>query len=129
MDRIVEVLLEKESLSGDEFRAILSQYATMPQARGGGLSAALLSFGFYRLYWLLLAVPVPLARTPLPCLLLVGPVHRRLPACLPVAARRARRLTLCLPSSPPSPRSSSRPQENLDAVARQKQPDAELSLA
>ena len=27
MDRIVEVLLEKESMTGDEFRALLSQYA------------------------------------------------------------------------------------------------------
>ena len=27
MDRIVEVLLEQESMTGDEFRAILSQYA------------------------------------------------------------------------------------------------------
>lgn len=31
MDAIVEVLLEKESMSGDEFRAILSRYATIPQ--------------------------------------------------------------------------------------------------
>ncbi|KAL4427347.1 hypothetical protein ABPG77_003256 [Micractinium sp. CCAP 211/92] len=31
MDAIVEVLLEKETMTGDEFRAILSKYATMPQ--------------------------------------------------------------------------------------------------
>ncbi|KAL4856478.1 ATP-dependent zinc metalloprotease FTSH 2 [Chlorella vulgaris] len=31
IDRIVEVLLENESMTGDEFRAILSQYATIPQ--------------------------------------------------------------------------------------------------
>lgn len=33
MDAIVEVLLEKETMTGDEFRAILSKYATMPQVR------------------------------------------------------------------------------------------------
>ncbi len=44
MDAIVEVLLEKETMTGDEFRAILSKYATMPQVRrrpaalhGGGV--------------------------------------------------------------------------------------------
>ncbi|KAI7837879.1 hypothetical protein COHA_008366 [Chlorella ohadii] len=31
MDRIVEVLLEKESMTGDEFRALLSQFAQIPQ--------------------------------------------------------------------------------------------------
>ncbi|PSC67652.1 ATP-dependent zinc metalloprotease FTSH chloroplastic [Micractinium conductrix] len=31
MDAITEALLEKESLTGDEFRAILSMYATIPQ--------------------------------------------------------------------------------------------------
>ncbi|EFN54111.1 hypothetical protein CHLNCDRAFT_25190 [Chlorella variabilis] len=31
MDRIVEVLLEQESITGDEFRALLSQYAAIPQ--------------------------------------------------------------------------------------------------
>ena len=31
MDKIVEVLLEKESMTGDEFRELLSQYATIPQ--------------------------------------------------------------------------------------------------
>lgn len=35
MDAIVEVLLEKETMTGDEFRAILSKYATMPQVRRG----------------------------------------------------------------------------------------------
>lgn len=33
MDAIVEVLLEKETMTGDEFRAVLSKYATMPQVR------------------------------------------------------------------------------------------------
>jgi cell division protease FtsH len=31
MDAAVEVLLEKESITGDEFRAILSKYAQIPQ--------------------------------------------------------------------------------------------------
>ncbi|PRW39337.1 ATP-dependent zinc metalloprotease FTSH chloroplastic [Chlorella sorokiniana] len=31
MDRIVEVLLEKESMTGDEFRALLSQFTQIPQ--------------------------------------------------------------------------------------------------
>lgn len=31
MDRIVEVLMEKETLTGDEFRALLSQYTTIPE--------------------------------------------------------------------------------------------------
>lgn len=31
MDRIVEVLLEKESMTGDEFRALLAQFAQIPQ--------------------------------------------------------------------------------------------------
>jgi cell division protease FtsH len=30
MDKIVEVLLEKETLSGDEFRAILSEFTEIP---------------------------------------------------------------------------------------------------
>jgi len=30
IDKIVEVLLEKETLSGDEFRAILSEFAEIP---------------------------------------------------------------------------------------------------
>lgn len=30
MDKIVEVLLEKETLSGEEFRAILSEYTEIP---------------------------------------------------------------------------------------------------
>lgn len=30
IDKIVEVLLEKETLTGDEFRAILSQYTQIP---------------------------------------------------------------------------------------------------
>ncbi len=31
IDRIVESLLEKETLTGDEFRAMLAQYATIPE--------------------------------------------------------------------------------------------------
>ena len=30
MDKIVEVLLEKETMSGDEFRAILSEFTEIP---------------------------------------------------------------------------------------------------
>jgi cell division protease FtsH len=30
MDAIVEVLLEKETMSGDEFRDILARYASIP---------------------------------------------------------------------------------------------------
>ena len=32
MDAIVEVLIEKETISGDDFRAMLSQYVTIPEA-------------------------------------------------------------------------------------------------
>lgn len=32
MDAIVEVLVEKETISGDEFRAMLSEYVTIPEA-------------------------------------------------------------------------------------------------
>ena len=32
MDKVVEVLLEKETMSGDEFREILSQYVDFPGA-------------------------------------------------------------------------------------------------
>jgi cell division protease FtsH len=31
MDRIVEDLLEKETLTGDEFRTLLSQYTPIPE--------------------------------------------------------------------------------------------------
>jgi cell division protease FtsH len=31
MDRVVEVLIEKESLDGDEFRALVSEFATIPE--------------------------------------------------------------------------------------------------
>jgi cell division protease FtsH len=31
MDRVVEVLIEKESLDGDEFRAIVAEFATIPE--------------------------------------------------------------------------------------------------
>lgn len=31
MDAIVEVLIEKETISGDEFRSMLSQYVTIPE--------------------------------------------------------------------------------------------------
>jgi cell division protease FtsH len=31
VDKIVEVLLEKETMSGDQFREILSQFVTIPQ--------------------------------------------------------------------------------------------------
>jgi cell division protease FtsH len=31
-DKIVEVLMEKETMGGDEFREILSRYATIPQS-------------------------------------------------------------------------------------------------
>ena len=30
IDKIVEVLMEKETLTGDEFRAILSEFAEIP---------------------------------------------------------------------------------------------------
>merc|ERR1712174_88530 len=32
MDKIVEVLVEKETMSGDEFRELLAQYTTIPEA-------------------------------------------------------------------------------------------------
>jgi len=31
MDRVVEVLIEKESLDGDEFRAIVSEFTSIPE--------------------------------------------------------------------------------------------------
>ena len=31
MDRVVELLIEKESLDGDEFRAIVSEFTTVPE--------------------------------------------------------------------------------------------------
>lgn len=31
MDKIVEELMEKETLTGDEFRALLAQYVTIPE--------------------------------------------------------------------------------------------------
>ena len=31
MDKVVDVLIEKETISGDEFREILSQYTTIPE--------------------------------------------------------------------------------------------------
>merc|ERR1711959_780763 len=31
MDRIVEVILEKETISGDEFRSLLSEFTTIPE--------------------------------------------------------------------------------------------------
>ena len=31
IDKIVDVLLEKETITGDEFRALLSQYTTIPE--------------------------------------------------------------------------------------------------
>jgi cell division protease FtsH len=31
MDAIVDVLIEKETISGDEFRALLGKYATIPE--------------------------------------------------------------------------------------------------
>lgn len=31
MDKIVEILIEKETISGDEFRAILSEYTQIPE--------------------------------------------------------------------------------------------------
>jgi cell division protease FtsH len=31
MDRVVEVLIEKESLDGDEFRALVSEFASIPE--------------------------------------------------------------------------------------------------
>lgn len=37
MDRIVEVLLEKESMTGDEFRALLSQFAQVKRVVCAGL--------------------------------------------------------------------------------------------
>lgn len=49
IDKIVEVLMEKETISGDEFRTMLSQYTTIPEenlkvrmrAEGGGTAGAL----------------------------------------------------------------------------------------
>ena len=32
MDKIVEVLVEKETMSGDEFRELLAQYTTIPES-------------------------------------------------------------------------------------------------
>jgi len=31
MDRVVELLIEKESLDGDEFRAIVSEFTVIPE--------------------------------------------------------------------------------------------------
>jgi len=31
MDRVVEVLIEKESLDGDEFRALVSEFTSIPE--------------------------------------------------------------------------------------------------
>jgi cell division protease FtsH len=31
MDRVVELLIDKESLDGEEFRAIVSEFATIPE--------------------------------------------------------------------------------------------------
>jgi cell division protease FtsH len=31
IDKIVEILVEKETISGDEFRSILSQYTEIPE--------------------------------------------------------------------------------------------------
>ncbi|MFO8237615.1 MAG: cell division protein FtsH, partial [Prochlorococcaceae cyanobacterium] len=31
MDRVVELLIEKETLDGDEFRAIVSEFTTIPE--------------------------------------------------------------------------------------------------
>jgi len=31
MDRVVELLIEKESLDGDDFRAIVAQFTTIPE--------------------------------------------------------------------------------------------------
>jgi cell division protease FtsH len=31
MDRVVDVLIEKESLDGDEFRAIVAEYTAIPE--------------------------------------------------------------------------------------------------
>ncbi len=31
MDRIVEVLVEKETMTGEEFRTMLAQYTTIPE--------------------------------------------------------------------------------------------------
>lgn len=118
MDRIVEVLLEKESMTGDEFRALLAQFAQV------------------RLRWLLDASLVL-------CCPWVTSRVRGPPGCLqgryrPPANRRrllghshrsqALRSTLDRPALLIAfPLQI--PQENLDAVARQKQPDAELQLA
>ena len=32
MDKIVEVLIEKETITGDEFRTMLSKFTKMPEA-------------------------------------------------------------------------------------------------
>lgn len=39
IDRIVEVLIEKETITGDEFRKILSEYATIPEANKQAVQA------------------------------------------------------------------------------------------
>jgi cell division protease FtsH len=31
MDRVVELLIEKETLNGDEFRAIVTEFTTIPE--------------------------------------------------------------------------------------------------
>ncbi len=41
IDAIVEQLLEKETLTGDEFRAILSQYTTIPEVSAAAAPAAI----------------------------------------------------------------------------------------
>ena len=129
MDRIVEVLLEQESMTGDEFRALLSQYA---QASG----AAKQSSHF---------------QIRLGCAPGCAPELSRLCSQWPAAARAgrwARRARMqwfarcaveravrpyhhasSLPPAPSPLNAMQIPQENLDAVARQKQPDAELQLA
>lgn len=121
MDRIVEVLLEKESMTGDEFRALLAQYAQVRRRSA--------------LLFVLLV---------LSCVPLVGCLHCSASAhCAPggercsLAARNLNfhcaHLTAARTLTPPPPHSSllppQIPQENLDAVARQKQPDSELQLA
>lgn len=118
MDRIVEVLLEKESMTGDEFRALLAQFAQVRAALGGGALLVLCC------PWVTSRVRWPLGLPP-------GPAQ---------ASRQPAQIAGSQPSLPSPPQPADRParliasplqipQENLDAVARQKQPDAELQLA
>lgn len=125
MDAIVEVLLEKETMTGDEFRAVLSKYATMPQVRRAAdahsprsscITASLLGRAACTSA-ALGVLPMRLARPRLCCGCCWGTPARAGQELFKRSAERSR------PAHPLTV------QENIDAVARQKQPDAELQLA